>query len=283
MQNPAFGLHDGTDSTGSDGAEDGGGQDGGGYPDDGGDDGGGTGGDGGGDGDDTDWTGDETTWEPEACDYGKTPPLDIVFEDESPNAPPCPASVDGFFHAVEAVDNGWALQPCPGDGCTQCPPGGEAVVELSMWPLSPQELIDLGCLHVRLESLWDDWDGCHYDAATIFRAGDATEMPVIVASSGNYGIPDAAAPTLGGLQFDLEWLWDCPCHEIPDFPECCEEEPPAAYKLWAGDQYAYPGEWVPITLGPAGAGVEYEFHNVQSYDPGICGEDVLVEWALMRP
>jgi hypothetical protein len=282
MQNPAFGLHDTTDSTGADGTDDSGGADDGGVPDGGGDGGGGTGGDGGDDGQ-TDSTGDDTTWEPEACDYGKTPPLDIVLEDEDPMAPPCPASVDGFFHAVEAVDHGWALQPCPYEGCSQCTPGTEAPLELSMWPLSPQELVGVGCLRVRLESLWDDWDGCHYDAATIWRAGDSSQMPVVVASAGNYGIPDAAAPLLGNFPLELEWLYDCPCHEVLDVPDCCEEEPPAAYKLWAGDQYAYPGESVPVTLGPAGQGLEYQFHNVQSYFPGICGADVLVEWALIRP
>jgi hypothetical protein len=205
-----------------------------------------------------------------------------VLEDENPQAPPCQPSVAGFFHAVETVENGWALERCAGDGCTQCS-GLDASVELTMWPLAPQDLLGLGCLQVRLESLQDDPDGCHYDAATIWRAGGSNQMPLVVASGGNYGIPDAAAPALGNLMLELEWQYDCPCHEVPDFPDCCEEEPPAAYKLWAGDQYAYPGEWVPVVLGPAGQGAEYQFHNVQSYFPGICGAEVLVEWALMRP
>jgi hypothetical protein len=276
MENPAFGVGTQTASDGSATGEDG---------EDGhhGDDGGDTGASDGGTGSTHDGTATSTKSEPEHCEYGRTPSLDIKLESSS-NDVPCQPSRFGYFKIIEPIERGWLIEACSNQsGCTPCDPKEDAR-ELTITPLPPEVAgaVTSGCMWLHFEELFDESSYCRYKGLTAWRQGEGTETPNVVASAQSYGTPLAAREPLGGFDPDVAVLWSCPCDEVEDVPDCCDEEPPRACGFVLPSEVLRPPGATTITLGDPDR-KPFTFYAVQAYYSGVCDTDPHTSWALARP
>jgi hypothetical protein len=210
------------------------------------------------------------------CDYGRTPPLDITWGPPDQNTP-CPDYITGTWKFFETINNGWTVEPC-GDGCNNCDP--DKAQPFTMWPLQPQDVVSGTCFWVQAESsMGQDPNNCRYRGVTLWREGEATETPTLIGSTNSFGTPPAAMQPLAFWEPMTEKAHDCPCEEV-DVQNCCENELPAAHAFGINGNQVFPGDWVHVQLGEDPK--QFEFHSVQAYFPGRCGDSVQDAWALLR-